>query len=191
MVRNLTKAQYEVLFNDPKILSKEDKAYWKVINPYRKVCGFANLPIKSTYPLNFSGVWMFVEEQSKPGPAGVGNVPYLMRIYPDNERMLVKKNFIVEWGDDRSSEEEIYLDGSDMKSDENSATRITTVSWTKEPPAMVINSKRTFTRGENTRETNSSETWTISEEGKQLIIHRKTEGFRGEKSEDELVYKRQ
>ena len=44
MVRNLTKKQYLEIYNDPRMLSREDPAYWEVIAPFRKACGLPLCP---------------------------------------------------------------------------------------------------------------------------------------------------
>jgi hypothetical protein len=75
MVRNLTKRQYLELHNNPRMLSREDPAYWEVLSPFRKVCGLPPLPSKDKYPVNFSGEWVLNEERSELGNGGTGNVP--------------------------------------------------------------------------------------------------------------------
>jgi len=45
---------------------------------------------------------------------------------------------------------------------------------------LVINSKVTYTRGDNTIEIKGSETWDLLKEGKELSIFQKSTGFLGE-----------
>lgn len=75
------------------------------------------LPLKDKYPVNFSGQWVFNEDKSDLGDWGTGNVPYEMEVDQDDDLLLVKKLMIVEWGDNRITNEEIMLDGTEMKSE--------------------------------------------------------------------------
>lgn len=52
----------------------------------------------------------------KLGDAGTAMIPYRMKANQDGDLLFLKKYNIVEWGDDRISNEEINLDGSEMVS---------------------------------------------------------------------------
>ncbi len=188
MVRNISKADHQVLVNDSRILSKEDKDYWKVMNPFRKACGLAKLPLENQKLIDFSGDWIFREDMSDNGNGGTGNLPFLMRIWQDQERMFVRKSLPGEWGDDRSTEEEIDLEGKEMRSLSWRSPKTSKVTWESKPPAMFINSVTTITRGENTSELKSTEKWTLGEDGTILTIYQESEGFRGEISKTTLVF---
>jgi mannan endo-1,4-beta-mannosidase len=188
MVRNLTKKQHQVLVNDPRMLSQEDPAFWEVMAPFRKACGLPLLPLKDKYPVNFSGHWVFNEEKSEVGNRGVGNVPSEMEVYHDDDLLDVKKVMIVEWGEDRITNEEILLDGTEMKSEFFNAPRISKASWNEENQSVQISSVVKFERGGRSFEMKSSEEWTLQEGGKVLKILQKSTGFRGEDVMVSLVY---
>lgn len=190
MVRNLTKKQHHILVNDPRILSKEDPAYWKVMKKYRKTCGLPELPLKNIHPLDFSGEWIFIEEDSNVGGSGTGNIPYRMRVAQDNELLSVKKYYMVEYDDDRSTEEEIDISGASVKSMEWGSPEIVKVVWEKDPAAMNINSTVTFTRNGNTSEMKSREEWKLSENGDKLTIHKESVNFRGGMEITDLEFKK-
>ena len=191
MVRNLSKKQHLELVNDPRILSQEDPAYWETTAAYRRACGMDVLPRKNKYPADFTGVWLFNEEESTLGNAGTGRVSYKMEVTQDDEMLFVKKYDIVEWGDDRISNEEIDLDGKEMKSTSFNAPRISAVSWDKETGTMKISTTMTFNRGGNSMEMNSSEEWTLKEEGKVLSIRQQSTGFRGDEIITNIIYEKQ
>lgn len=188
MVRNLTKKQHQELVNDPRMLSLEDPAYWEVMAPFRKACGLPLLPLKDKYPVNFSGQWIFNEEKSDVGNRGVGNVPYEMDVYHDNDLLDVKKVMIVEWEDDRITNEEIMLDGAEMKSDYYNSPRISTASWNEASKSVIINSTVKIERGGRSFEMKSTEEWSLQEDGNILKIVQTSTSFRGEEVKLSLVY---
>jgi mannan endo-1,4-beta-mannosidase len=191
MVRNTTKKQYQVLLNDPRILSQEDAAYWKMTAPYRKACGLLPLPLVSKYPLDFTGEWKFNEEKSNTGNSGAANVANRMIINQEEDVLSLKKVYISEWDKDRETEEEIRLDGVEMKSMVRNSPRISKAGWEEKPASLKINSTLTFKRGENTVEMKSSEAWSLNKEGNELTIFQKSDDFRGGERELTLVYVRE
>ena len=103
-----------------------------------------------------------------------------MIVSQDDENLSFKRVYIVEWGDDRVVNEELNLEGIEMKSVLWNSPRVSKANWSEKPGSMVINSKVTFTRGHNTIEIKSSETWDLLKEGKELSIFQKSTGFLGE-----------
>ncbi|MFZ5940274.1 MAG: glycoside hydrolase family 26 protein [Bacteroidota bacterium] len=186
MTQNISREEHRILTGDPRILSKEDQAYREVMNPFRKACGLEKLPLSDGYPFNFSGEWQLDEGKSK-GGAG-GTVPHRIKIYQDHERMVVRKSFIVEWAADRSTEEEIYLDGRETKTMFFNSPRISVTSWKGDPVKMVIHSTLTIGMDGNKRTMESIEEWTQEKGGGILQIYQDAEGFRGGRSTSTLVY---
>jgi hypothetical protein len=188
MVRNLTKKQHQELVNDPRMLSLEDPAYWEVMASFRKACGLPLLPLKDKYPVNFSGQWIFNEEKSDVGNRGVGNVPYEMDIYHDDDLLDVKKVMIVEWEDDRITNEEIMLDGTEMKSEFFNSPRISKANWDEASQSVIINSTVKIERGGRSFEMKSTEEWSLQEDGNILKIVQTSTSYRGEEVKLSLVY---
>lgn len=179
MARNLTKKQYEILVNDPRMLSQEDKAYWEVMNPFRKTCGMTELPLKPKYPVSFSGSWMLNEEKSDFGAQGAGNSPYKMVCEQDDDLLSVKRFVIVEWGDDRITSEEIMLDGTEIVSEFFNSPRISIAKWDNDSKTIKINSTAKMNRGGQISEMKSSEEWSLQNDGKTLVIKQVSPNFRG------------
>ena len=190
MVRNLTKKQHQELVNDPRMLSQEDPAYWEVMAPFRKACGLPQLPLKDKYPVNFSGHWIFNEDKSDVGNRGVGNVPWEMKVYHDDDLLAVRKAVIVEWDDDRITNEEIMLDGTEMKSEFFNSPRISRASWNEANQSVIISSITKYERGGRSFEMKSSEEWSLLEGGEVLKIVQTSTGYRGEEVKVILVYDR-
>jgi mannan endo-1,4-beta-mannosidase len=188
MVRNLTKKQHQELVNDPRMLSQEDPAYWEVMAPFRKACGLPLLPLKDKYPVNFSGQWIFNEEKSVVGNRGVGNTASEMEIVQDDDVLFVKRFMVVEWDDDRITNEEIMLDGTEMKSEFFNSPRISKASWNETNQSVLISSTVKFERGGRSFEMKSNEEWSLQEGGEVLKIVQTSTGFRGEDVTVSLVY---
>ncbi|MGW8316743.1 MAG: glycoside hydrolase family 26 protein [Bacteroidales bacterium] len=179
MVRNLTREQHQELVNDPRILSQEDPAYREVMNPYREDCGLPLLPMKEKYPVNFSGNWLFNEEQSELGERGPAGTPYRMEIIHEDDLLQVKSYDIVEWGDDRITHREILLDGTAMESTFFNSPRVSTARYDAENNSIEITTTTLFTRGEQQFEWNSREQWILESGGEILKIVNTSPGFRG------------
>jgi mannan endo-1,4-beta-mannosidase len=104
MVRNTSKKQLETLVNDPRILSLEDLEYWKIIDPYRTVCGLPPLPLRekaqTTQP-DFSGEWIFNEDKSVLDNWGPAFLPYKLEINQKGNNLNIKSTFIKEFEGNR------------------------------------------------------------------------------------------
>jgi mannan endo-1,4-beta-mannosidase len=188
MVRNLTRNQHLELVNDPRILSQEDPAYWEVTAPYRKACGLPPLPLKSNYPVNFSGRWRLNEGRSQLGNRGAVNVPWEIDVDHENDVLHVTKDMIMEWENDRISYEDILLNGSEMRSEFFNSPRISTAGWDKNCNCIMIESKVKFSRGDRNFETVTQERWRLEDGGKTLRIIRTSSGFRGGDDTGTWVY---
>jgi mannan endo-1,4-beta-mannosidase len=188
MARNTTKKQYQELINNPRMLFQEKPAYWEVIAPYRKACGLALLPIKPKYPVSFSGKWVLNGEKSEFGDMGIGNSAAEMDIDQDDDLLMVKKLTISEWGDDKISNDEIFLDGTEMISEFFNTPRISKASWDSNSKTIVINSVVKFNRDGNIMEFKSNEIWSIEEGVKILKIAQTSTSFRGGENKATLIY---
>jgi mannan endo-1,4-beta-mannosidase len=188
MARNITRKQYEILYDDPRILTQDDPAYWQITGDYRVACGLPVLPLENSYPVDFSGDWLFNEDKSELGDAGTGAIPYRMKTDQDGDILFVSKYNIVEWGDERITNEEIDLTGGEMRSRSFNSPRISKVSWDDPPGSLKIHSTVSFSRGGSTIEMKSSEEWKLSGDGKTLTIQQESEGFRGNRISTTLIY---
>ncbi|MFC1569269.1 glycosyl hydrolase [bacterium] len=165
MVRNTLKKEYKILMSDPRILNQEDPAYHEIMAPYRAACKLPVLPIESKHKkVDFSGNWAFNEDKSILNQWGVGRLPYKMGITQTENELAIQKTFIVEWGDDRVTEENLTLDGTEMKSEMWNSPRIMTAKWTENGDSLIIESKITFNWGGQASEMILNETWTLQED---------------------------
>jgi mannan endo-1,4-beta-mannosidase len=181
-VRSTSKKQFQEFVSSKRMLFQENPAYWEVITPYRKACGLPMLPLKEKYPVNFSGEWLLNEEKSesngKVGSAG-GNNSYKMIVDQDDDLLFVKKFSVVEWDDDKITNEEIQLDGTEMKSVFFNSPRTSKASWDNEAKSLKINSQAKMNRGGQNIDIKSNEIWSLQDGGKVLKIVQTSTGFRG------------
>lgn len=191
MVRNISKKQHHELVNSPRMLSLEDPAYWEVMAPYRRACKLPMLPVKNKYPDYFSGKWIFDEDKSDLGNAGAGNVPSEMVIDQDDDILRVKKLMTVEWGNDNITNEEYYLDGTEVRSEFFNSPRISKAMLDTGDKSIKISSSVKFRRGGNTFEMKNSENWSLEKDGKVLKIIQTSTGFKGEENKVTLVFDKQ
>ena len=214
MVRNTTKKQYQILISDPRILSQEDPAYHRIIRPFRKACGLAPLPAAMKKPgetgtgqninrqqtlaagnpssvkTGFSGKWIFNEEKSLLDNMGTGSVPYKLDVMLHGLQLNLVRSQIVEWGNDRITEETLSLDGTESHSSMRNAPRITIARKSQNGDTLYIESKTTFTRDDRQFEWLTGEAWTVSQETGDLRIRQTSTTWRGEQQMT-LVYERE
>jgi mannan endo-1,4-beta-mannosidase len=185
MVRNTSKKQYQALDDDPRILFLEDPAYHEAIAPFRSACGLPLLPATGMKAdgseTDFSGEWVFNEEKSVLDNMGVGNLPYKLGVTLKGYDLAIRKTFIVEYGDDRVTEEKLTLDGAEYKSEFRNSPRITTAKRSDKGDTLFIESKVTFNRGGQISEMKEKEAWSLQEHGRILSIHQTSSSFWGKR----------
>lgn len=182
MVRNTSRQQYQLLLNDPRILTLDDPAYWETVALFRSACGLAPLPAKPEGPVDFSGEWLLNEEKSTFDNFGAGNLPYKLMIKQFGNELSIQRSTIVEWGDDRVADEKQTLDGSESKSEVMNSPRITTATFGDNGTTLRIVSKTTLNRGGQTYDMTASEVWSLQKRGQVLSIVQTLTTFRGERT---------
>jgi hypothetical protein len=189
MVRNTLRNQYKAILNDPHYLNLEDSAYRELTAPYRAACGLAPLPFPVKVPADFSGEWIINEEKSLFGNFGASSLPYKMSIAQNELELTIKRIMVLEYADDRINEERLTLDGKECRSEIMNSPRITTAQFNEGGDTLVIHSKVTMTRGNQTFEMVSKEIWTLEEQGAILSVEQTSSSYWGERN-IRMVYNR-
>jgi len=190
MARNTTRLKYQAFLDSPRMLTLDDPVYWEATAAYREACGLPKLPTPMEGPVDFSGVWKFNEEKSRLDDSGGANTPYKLEVRQEENRLVTSKSYIVEWGDDRVTEETLNLDGSETHSTFWNSPRVTTAAWSEAKTGLTIASTTTFTRGGQTSKFSSTEKWTLEKRGTVLSIERNATTTRGERTAT-LIYERE
>ncbi len=188
MVRNTTRKQYDALIHDPRVLSLEDADYRKSIAPLRAACGLPLLPDPGTQA-DFSGEWIFDEEQSDLENAGAGSQPFRMAVTQKENEFTVQKTFIVEYADDQIVEEKWVPDGGEAQSEFRGSPRTVRAFWSPGRDTLHFDSKVAFNVGGQSSEMETKEAWSLRDRGRTLTIRQSSNSFRG-KRELALVYGR-
>lgn len=189
MVRNTSKKQYEILLNDPRILTLEDSVYWKISAPYRQICGLDPLPYKTKLSSGFSGNWVFNEEKSVLEKSGASGVPYKMTILLADDKLSIQKTSILEYADDKVTVENIILDGKDYQSEFLGNPNVSTAVISKTGDSIIIQSKVKVIWGDKKFEIDNKDSWSIQGQGSILSIEQSSSSLWGDRKQT-LIYDR-
>ena len=184
-VRNTMKKQYSELVNDARVLSLEDSVYWKMIAPYRAVCGLSPLPVIEIKPdsvkVNYSGEWIFNEEKSLLDNMGVSSIPYKLSITQKENDLAIQKTFILEYTDDLITSENMTLDDKECTSELWNSPMITKATWSQKNDTLFIESKVILKRNGKDLEIVTNESWSLNDKGKILSLKQYSRSFWGER----------
>jgi mannan endo-1,4-beta-mannosidase len=189
MVRGTSRGDYDLLTADPRVLFMEDRAYVEGTRVYRETSGLAPLTVDGS--ADYSGEWRLNEYESDLPNSGWTNAPYKLNIVQREDTLHVTSISIVEWDDDEVTQQALALDGSDyVSTGPNSRQRIQSAHFSPLRDTLTIDTQVSFVYGGRSMETRSKDVWTLRRHGRQLVIVRATESFRGP-VEATLVYDRQ
>lgn len=171
MVRNTSKAQYEVLMNDSRILNLEDPAYATVLAPFRQACGLPPLEFKPA-PANFSGTWELNLEKSDLGRFGAEFTPARLDVTHDGNALAIRSTRIVEYADDEVTEESLTLDGGEARSVRRGQECVSTARLSADGRQLDLRSVTAFAAGPPGATMTVQDTWTLNPRGDMLTIAR-------------------
>ena len=187
MVRSTPRKQQREILGDPRVISREDGAYWKAIAPLRRAAGLP-LTLEETARSNepagrpdFSGRWLIDEDKSELGNMGAAFLPYTLKIVQKDAAVVIDKTFIGEYEDDRVTSETLNFDGSDSASEQMGFPKVSTAGWSEDGTALVVKSTVTFEGGGGSMRLASTERWTIRDGGRVLAIWQSSSSPRGER----------
>jgi mannan endo-1,4-beta-mannosidase len=174
MVRNTLKKQYKEFMMNERILGLEDTVYRKAIVPYRIACKLPQLPLYDIKPdsvkIDFSGEWVFNQESSRVDSFGAGNIPYKMIITQKGNELAVQKTLILEYADDRITNDTVVVDGKEYRSEVRSFPHITKTRWSEKNDTLIVESKIILNREGQASEMISNEYWTLQDHGAILSV---------------------
>ncbi len=190
MVRDTPLQQYKTYTGSTRVLFMEDPAYKKGIEHLRTVSGLPSLPL--SIPADFTGTWKLNKNASTMSTQAVSNTPYKLDIIQKDSTLAIKSTSVVEWANDKVTEQILALNGRDMKlKGLFNAPRIENAHWSAGKDTLTIDSKTTFTFGGNTRVMKSKAIWILQRRGNQLVINLTADSFRGEPGTSTIVYNKQ
>ena len=188
MAHLTSKKQFEAMDNSQRVLGLYDEAFINAVNPFRAKL---NLPLLTlNKPADFTGEWLFNEDKSVLDNSGTGNLPYKLKVAQDENIINIKKMFMEEWEDDRITEEQLGLNGDVSKSEFFGSPRTTSANLAAGHDTLNIKSNVTFNHNGQTTQMNTSEAWSLQNNGKVLSIIQISVSPAGEKKLT-LVFDRQ
>ncbi len=187
MVRNTLKKQHKILVNSPRIFNLEDSAYAKITVQFRDACELPALEVKEKQFPDFSGKWIFNEDESILDNYGASQIPYKLNVIQKGNDITIEKTRILEFADDEIIEEKLTLDGKEYESRFRNSPRITKVNWSKDGKKLESESKVVFNMGGKKSEMLTNEVWSLKEYGDVLSIEQSHTSFRG-KRKITLIY---
>ena len=162
----------------PQVIGLYDPAFIDAVNPFRVKLGLPLL--KANQPADFSGDWLLIEDKSMLNNSP-GGLPHKLKVYQDENQISIKKAFIEEWTDDRTSEEKISLDGKENKSETFGSENILTASLSANKDTLTIKAKISFKNGMQTAQRNTTENWWLQNAGSVLTIQQSVISLNGER----------
>jgi hypothetical protein len=133
--------------------------------------------------VNFSGEWSFNEEKSDLGEGrGRRRAALKLTVTQKGNDLIVERLSRGRSGEEFTSEEKLTLDGKECTNTFRERPRTSVVKWSDDGKSLTITSKMVFDRGGQEFEINSSEIWSLKEDGKVLSIASSISTPRGERS---------
>jgi hypothetical protein len=136
---------------------------------------------------DFSGTWNLNEAKSSLSEGGRRMISVKLAIVQQADSILVERVSRRETGEERISKEKMSLDGKPCDTGSPERPRTSAAVWSADGKFLVVNSTSVFERDGNRMEIKSTESWTLSGEGKVLTIELISTSPRGERKAT-LVY---
>lgn len=137
---------------------------------------------------NYSGTWSFNESKSKLPEMGFRRAATKIIVAQDNLVLNAERVSQGRDGEERITKEKFTLDGKEC---ENVAfmdrTRKSVATWSADGKVLTIKSSMIFDRNGESRETKSSEVWSLSDDKNTLTVESTMDGRDGE-MKSTLVY---
>jgi len=176
-----------VMLKDPRVLGQQDPAYWTVMEPFRKACGLPVLPLKDNYAsVKLSGTWILNESKTDKQ----NSAPIMMMVDRDNKVLFVKKYTVSEYGEDNITNDDILLDGSEMKINSSNATTTSKANWNENTETLEIITNSTRHWGDRTIESKSTEKWSLQNSGKTLTVQQTMPNRSGGETTTTIIYEK-
>ena len=86
---------------------------------------------------------------------------------------------VSEWNEDEIRNEEVNLDGTEIRSEVFNSPRVSKAGWDEASKSIKINSLVKFSWGGQDREMKSNEAWSLEVDGKVLKMKQTSSNFNG------------
>jgi len=139
--------------------------------------------VMSAQKVNFSGTWTYNETKSViSGEGGPRGAAVKMVIKQDGNNLSMEKTTRRQSGEERTATETYTLDGKECVNPAfQDNTKKSTATWSDDKESLTIVSKMTFERDGQQSEITTTETFTLSQDKKNLSIDYTSKSSRGER----------
>lgn len=121
-------------------------------------------------PVNFSGDWSLNQEKSQFGEGRGRRAATKMSVTQKGNELTIKRTSQGRNGEERITEEKLTLDGKECKNTIRNSAVTSVARWSPDGETLTITSKMIFEREGNEFEINTTENWSLKENGKVLAI---------------------
>ncbi|RLD92035.1 MAG: hypothetical protein DRJ29_12825 [Bacteroidetes bacterium] len=152
------------------------------------ICALLAIPSNSFAgdKVDFTGEWVLNEDKSDLGE-GRAFAAFKIAVKQEGNTITIERTRTGRDGEERTNSETLTLDGKENIDEGERGSSTSVLSWSEDGNSLTIKSKREFNRQGETFEMNSTQVWTLAEDGKVLKIQSDISSSRGERSAS-LVY---
>jgi len=152
------------------------------------ICALLAIPSNSFAgdKVDFTGEWVLNESKSDLGE-GRAFAAFKIAVKQEGNTITIERTRTGRDGEERTNSETLTLDGKENIDEGERGSSTSVLSWSEDGNSLTIKSKREFNRQGETFEMNSTQVWTLAEDGKVLKIQSDISSSRGERSST-LVY---
>ncbi len=152
------------------------------------ICALLAIPSNSFAgdKVDFTGEWVLNEDKSDLGE-GRAFAAFKIAVKQEGNTITIERTRTGRDGEERTNSETLTLDGKENIDEGERGSSTSVLSWSEDGNSLTIKSKREFNRQGETFEMNSTQVWTLAEDGKVLKIQSDISSSRGERSST-LVY---
>jgi len=137
---------------------------------------------------DFTGEWTLNEDKSDLGEGGAF-AAFKIAVKQEGNTISIERTRTGRDGEERTNSQTLTLDGKENINENERGSSNSVLTWSDDGTTLTIKSKREFDRQGETFEMNSTEVWTLTEDGKILKIQSEMSSSRGERSVS-LVYEK-
>ncbi len=137
---------------------------------------------------DFTGEWTLNEDKSDLGERGAFAASKIA-VKQEGNTITIERTRTGRDGEERTNSETLTMDGKENIRESERGSSTSVLTWSDDGTALTIKSKREFNRQGEIFEMNSTEVWTLAEDGKILKIQSDISSSRGERSVS-LVYEK-
>ncbi len=137
---------------------------------------------------NFAGNWAFNESKSDFGGSQFRFAATALVVTQDAALLTVESTMPGRDGEVMKTTAKYTLDGAVSENPMFNSTRKTTVKWADDKKSFTMTHTMTFDMNGETRTSNSTETWKMSDDGKALLVSTERAGRDGNVMKTTVAY---